>query len=277
MNKKQTIQHQIGFIGSGNMAQSIVLGLLNNGWNAQSIHVSSPSASSKEWLHQHRITVAVNNSELVESSEIIIVATKPNQISRALENIHLNPQQCLISLAAGISTEFLQHLVLSEKPSHIIRAMPNTASLIGSGVCGLYANTETQQVFAEIAEAVFSTVGATVWVNNESQMDIVTAVSGSGPAYYFYMIEAIINTACELGLDADTAKTLAYETISGTAALLKSSDLTPNQLRRQVTSPRGTTAAAIDVFQQQQFEQIIKNAVTAAFERGSSLLKDSTK
>ncbi len=273
--KQLSKQHTIGFIGTGNMAKSIVLGLVASGWDKNRLIMYSPHASSKEWLQQSKIPLANNLGELVNSSSILIIATKPAQIPAALKTIQVKPNQCLISVAAGISTTFISQLIHCRPAPHIIRAMPNTPSLVGKGICGLYANSSTRNQFSAITESIFETIGVSLWLEDESLMDVVTAISGSGPAYYFLMVESIINAAIALGLDEDTAHHLAVETLSGSAALLKSSVLTPTQLRQQVTSPGGTTAAAINSLLEDDYQSIIASAISAATERGKSLLTES--
>jgi pyrroline-5-carboxylate reductase len=215
--------------------------------------------------------------QLTDDCDILILATKPQQAEHALHSVSLRGDQCLISLAAGISIKFLNQVLndtTANPVKHIIRAMPNTPSLIGSGICGLYTAAETQNIFGDVAEAIFSAVGAFVWINEEAHMDVVTAISGSGPAYYFLFVEAVISAAIKLGLDKDTATKLAIETLSGSAALLKSSTTDPTLLRQRVTSPGGTTAAAIASFEKNNFQNIIIDAISAATERGKTLNQD---
>jgi len=272
------MQTKIGFIGSGNMAQSIALGLLEQNWNNQQLMVFSPNAASKAWIQQKQISIAKSISQLSTDCNVLILATKPQQAQQALASISLNSEQCLISVAAGISTQYI-YQVLSANQSNqaltrVIRAMPNTPSLISSGVCGLYAETLTRELYADLAESIFSAIGSFVWIKDESLMDVVTAISGSGPAYYFLIVEGMISAAIELGMDKKSATKLATETLSGAAALLKSTELDPTSLRQQVTSPGGTTAAALESFKTDKLQQIIFNAVSAAKDRGILLNKE---
>jgi len=268
------MQTTIGFIGSGNMAECIASGLIKKQWDSKQIMVFSPNAVDKAWIQHNQIRLASNITQLTDNCEMLILATKPQQAQRALAEVSLTPKQCLISVAAGISISFINQVLSSEEPNHIIRAMPNTPSLIDSGICGLFADNSTRDSFGEIAESIFSSVGSFVWVKQESLMDAVTAISGSGPAYYFLFLEGMISAGIELGLEKDVATKLATDTFSGAAALLKSKETDPTLLRQQVTSPGGTTAAAIGSFQDNNLQQVILKAVSTAKDRGILLNKD---
>ncbi len=265
------MQQTIGFIGTGNMAQSIALGLLKQAVEVPNIIVFSPSAANKDWITKHSIQVASSIQNLLNNCDILILATKPQQVQQALKCADFSASHCLISVAAGISTEFLCKAITSAQAPHIIRAMPNTPSRIGKGICGLYAIAQTRNRYATIAETIFSAIGSSVWLDDEALMDVVTAVSGSGPAYYFLIVENMISAAVELGLDQQTASKLAIETLFGAASLLKSTNLNPTLLRQQVTSKGGTTAAALDSFANDNLHTIIFNALQAATDKGTML------
>lgn len=265
---------KIGFIGAGNMAQSIGLGLLRNDVQISQLMYSSPSRGNHQLLIDNKFTCTKENRLLVQSSDIIILATKPQQVSVALASLKQEFfGKCLISIAAGITTETLKQYVTND--CAIIRSMPNTPALVGEGITGLFAEPQTRQQYGQIAENIFAAVGQWVWIDREQQMDAVTAISGSGPAYFFLMVESLVSAGVEQGLDRDVARQLAVQTMKGAAELLKKDPRTPTELRVAVTSPGGTTAAALASLAKDDYERIIHRAVMAATRRGKQLANHS--
>ncbi|HFB65214.1 MAG TPA: pyrroline-5-carboxylate reductase [Aeromonadales bacterium] len=272
----QMSQLKIGFIGAGNMAQSIGLGLLKNGFHISQLMYSSPSRGNHQPLIDNKFTCTKENRLLVQSSDVIILATKPQQAAEALHSLKQEfIGKCLISIAAGLTTETLKQYVAND--CAIIRCMPNTPALVGEGITGLFAESQTRRQYGPIAENIFASVGQWVWIDTEQQMDVVTAISGSGPAYFFLMIESLISAGVEQGLDKDVAQQLAVQTMNGAAALLKKDPRTPTELKVAVTSPGGTTAAALTSLEKDDYEHIIHNAVAAATLRGKQLAAQSKK
>ncbi len=264
----------IGFVGAGNMAQAIIHGLIAAGHSATQIVCSNPSQDKLLALQQNYpdIKTTSNNHQVVEISHIIIVAVKPQMLSEALSSIHTNlcADKLVISVAAGVETSTIYELLHSK--GSIIRAMPNTPATIGEGVTGLFAMDNVSELQKNWSEQIFNSVGHSVWINQESQMDWVTAISGSGPAHYFYFLEAVIDSAVLDGFDPSTARQLAVQTAIGAAKMARASgDVSISQLRQAVTSPGGTTAAAIESFQNDQFAEIINRALKASVSRGQEL------
>ncbi len=270
MKHLPTSQLKVGFIGSGNMAQSMGIGLLQQGFKISQLMFSSPSRGNHPLLNDNKMTCTKENRLLVQSSDVIILATKPQQITQALDNLKQEfIGKCLISIAAGITTDKLQKMVAND--CAVIRAMPNTPALIGEGMSGIYANKTARENYGHIVEKIFSAIGEWVWIDDEKLMDVVTAISGSGPAYFFHLLEALVFAAKKQGLDEDIALKLSIQTMKGAAALLKNRMRTPTELKTAVTSPAGTTAAALESLHQDNFMQVINNAVNAATQRGRQL------
>jgi len=263
---------KIGFIGAGNMAQCIGLGLLKAGFPISQLMYSSPSRANYSAIIDKKITCTNQNRYLVQSSDIIILATKPYQINAALESLKIEfTGKCLVSVAAGVTTSTLKSMLAPD--CHIIRAMPNTPALMAQGMSGIYADSTTKSKFGPLVESIFSSVGKVLWIENESLMDSVTAISGSGPAYIFHLAEAMISAAIAEGFNEADAETLVLQTIQGAAMQLKNDTRTPTQLKDAVTSPGGTTEAALKSLQQHQFVESIKIAIHAATEKGQEISK----
>ena len=267
----------ICFIGGGNMARSLMGGLIHDGMKPQFIIVSEPDVARREDLTNHfGITVLSDNVAAVKGSDIVIFAVKPQVMKAAVlplaeglsEKKHL-----LISIAAGISISSLESWAGDDLA--IVRAMPNTPALINTGITALFANSRVSLEQRNQAESIMCAVGKVVWIKEETLMDTVTAVSGSGPAYFFYFMEALEQAAIEEGLDENTARLLTLETALGAARLAIETTKSPSELRNQVTSPGGTTEAAIQVLEQVGMSQILKTAVTAARKRSADLANSS--
>jgi len=264
---------KLGFIGCGNMASAIIRGLVDHGFPASHICASNPNPEKLEQLSiEAKIHTTINNQEVVEFSDNLILAVKPQvmpKVCQQIKELDLS-DKLIISVAAGLTTGKITEY-LNQNVS-IIRAMPNTPATISKGATGLFANLCCSEEQKERAESIFKVIGVTEWVDSETLIDVVTAISGSSPAYIFLFIESMVEQAVKSGLEQSVARNLATQAVLGAAELAKSEIQTPlTQLRQNVTSPNGTTAAAIDSFEQNDFSNIIKQAVTAAIARGKEL------
>lgn len=259
----------IGFIGGGNMARSLVGGLIANRTDRSTITISDPSPEARQRAaDDYEVRVTSDNDEVISNSSYVILAVKPKVMRPVLVNaqsVLRQHQPVLISIAAGITTDSIDSW--SGGGFAIIRVMPNTPALIQEGMSALFANDRVSTVRKQYAESILSAVGKTVWMDQESKLDAVTAVSGSGPAYFFYLIEAIQAGAVELGLDPHDAHLLAIQTAVGAALLAQRSDESPAKLRKQVTSPGGTTEAALRVMQSAKMKDSMIKAMAAAQNR----------
>ena len=268
---------RLAIIGAGNMASCIVGGLVNSNdhnYFSDNITVSDPKNKKLSSLQQQfGITINTNNSKACKEADIVILAVKPQVIKMVVAEIKpvLTHRPLVISVAAGITSRQLTKWLGKDIP--VVRAMPNTPALVRNGATGLYANTVVSRRQREQAESILSAIGYTTWVEEESLMDTVTAVSGSGPAYFFLLMEAMIDAGVKQGLTKSIAKQLTLQTALGAAALAKSSDVDVAELRRRVTSPGGTTEQAIQYFQQANFAQIVTDAMDACAERSRQLAK----
>ena len=263
----------ITFIGGGNMASAIIGGLLAKRGDANTLRIVDIQAEARERIAGKYPGVGCFGEarEAIRDGDVIVLAVKPQHMRAALAGLCLKPDSHLvISIAAGITTETLVRWLGNY--ARIIRAMPNTPALVGAGGTGLYA--APGQVSAEDrlqAEAILGAVGTTLWVSDPGMMDAVTAVSGSGPAYVFYFMEALEEAARGLGLPANTARELALQTFSGAAKLAASSAEPAATLRERVTSKGGTTEAALKVMAANRVKDSIVQAVNAANERGREM------
>jgi pyrroline-5-carboxylate reductase len=270
----QENQARIGFVGGGNMAQAIIKGLLNAGHAPDKIMVADPSPEQRETLQQLSpdISVSADSDELAADSNVLILAVKPQilpGIAMHLADVPRASGQLIISVAAGITLQSL-HGWLGNSAS-IVRVMPNTPALIGAGMSGLYADASMQQGLREMAAYVMDATGDTLWVEDEDLIDAITAVSGSGPAYFFLVMEIMQEIAEELGFSADDAALLVTRTAAGAGLLAAGSDETAAVLRARVTSPGGTTAAALAALEQGGIRDIFRTALFAARDRSFEL------
>jgi pyrroline-5-carboxylate reductase len=267
---------KIIFIGGGNMAQALISGLLGRCTDAQNITVSDPSADIRAQLAEKGLPSVdpVNDTEgakkAVQAADVVILAVKP-QVMKAVVAAFAEvlDKQLVISVAAGLSTESLS-VMLQGYPT-IVRAMPNTPAMIQMGATGLYAGVDITEKQRQLAYEVMAASGLAMWVETEEQMHAVTAVSGSAPAYFFYFIESLIDGAMALGLDRKQASALAMQTAMGAAQMSISSEDTPAELRRKVTSPNGTTQAAVESMQASQVGEHIQQAMKACYERSQAI------
>lgn len=263
----------ITFIGCGNMSRSLIGGLINNGVKTERLLATDPDAEQRQNItQQFGITTLENNEEAVANADVIVLAVKPQvmqQVVSSLANAVKGSSKMLISIAAGVRLNSLTEWL--GEPTAVIRIMPNTPSLIQAGAAALFANEHASDTQKNTAEAMMRSVGTAIWLETEDLMDTVTALSGSGPAYFFYFMEAMEKAATEMGLSNEHARLLTIETALGAAkmALLSASDLA--ELRKQVTSPGGTTEQALNTFQQGKLEELVKEAMSAAEQRSIEL------
>lgn len=265
---------KITFIGGGNMANALIGGLRKQGFSAAGIQVVEPIEELRERLTDNfgvRCTPAIDAAAL--NCEVLVLAVKPQMMKAALApaagKLH---GQLVLSISAGLQLKDIgRWLGGNDSYRHLVRAMPNTPALIGAGITGLYANPAVDREGRETAEKILRAVGHVLWVEDEALMDVVTAVSGSGPAYVFYFIESLQNAGAALGLPEETARLLAVETFLGAARLAATSDEAVAELRARVTSKGGTTAAAIEIFNTAGVNASIAAGVEAAALRGREL------
>lgn len=256
------------------MAQSLIGGLIANGTDGRDIIVADPyEASTKKAADLWSVKVASNNNEAVTDASVVVLAVKPQQMKTVLtEMADALDDHLLVSIAAGVLTKnMLSWANAQEKNIAMVRCMPNTPALVQCGATGLYADSSVSDAQRTAAEDILKAVGTTAWVAAESQLDAITALSGSGPAYFFLMIEAMTQAATELGLEQDLAVQFATQTALGAARMANEGDVEPAQLRKNVTSPAGTTEAALNSFNDNNFKHIVLRAMQAADARAHEL------
>jgi pyrroline-5-carboxylate reductase len=263
---------KISFIGGGNMATALIAGLAGKVAQAADIHVVDPNADALERLRtQYGVTTSPDIGAGVAASDVIVLAVKPQQMRDVA--VHLQSQLAnkplLLSIAAGIRGADLSRWLGGY--GAIVRTMPNTPALIGQGITGMVAMAGVSATQKDAADSIMRAVGQTVWLDEEKLIDPVTAVSGSGPAYVFYFLEAMQQAAVEMGLSAEQGKALALATFTGAAQLAAQSDEAVDVLRQRVTSKGGTTHAAITSMEAAGVKQAIVDAMKAAAARGREL------
>ncbi|SDQ53093.1 pyrroline-5-carboxylate reductase [Pseudoxanthomonas sp. CF125] len=267
------ISGSIAFIGGGNMARSLIGGLIARGASAASIRVAEPVEVLRESLaRDFGVPVFATALEAATGASLWLLAVKPQVMRTVCQGLSALAQEhgaLVVSIAAGITAGQMQRW-LGDGVA-VVRAMPNTPALLGAGVTGLFATPQVDADGRERTEALLSSAGKTVWIDDEAKMDAVTAVSGSGPAYVFLLAEAMEAAAKQEGLNDEAARALVLQTILGAARMLTESDEDPAELRKRVTSPNGTTQAAIETFQEGGFAKLVGKAIHAASERGKEL------
>jgi len=264
---------RIAFIGAGNMAASLIGGMRAQGVAADAIRASDPGAEQRAKISaDHCIQTFAQNADALAGADIVVLSVKPQVMQAVCRDLvaHLEHAPLIVSIAAGISCDSLQRW-LGPRPQAIVRCMPNTPSLLRQGVSGLYANAQVSNTQKQQAEQLLSAVGMALWLEEERLIDAVTAVSGSGPAYFFLLIEAMTAAGEQLGLPRETAAQLTLQTALGAARMACEGDVDAAELRRRVTSPNGTTEAAIKAFQAGGFEQLVQQALNAAAQRSAEL------
>jgi pyrroline-5-carboxylate reductase len=263
----------ICFIGGGNMARSLIGGLIQRGTPATHLTVSEPVPELADALHRDfSVLVGSDNASMAKQAAIWVFAVKPQvmkTVCQHLAGLAQEKKPLIVSIAAGISANQLNQWLGGNLA--VVRTMPNTPALLGAGATGLYANSNVNETDMQAVENLMQAAGITVRIENESLMDAVTAVSGSGPAYVFLLAEAMQAAGVAQGLSADAARALTHQTLLGAARMLTETDTPADVLRQRVTSPGGTTQAAIESFEAQNFRGIVNTAIDAATKRGRAL------
>ena len=263
----------ISFIGGGNMATSLVGGLIADGRDPASIYVTDPDTEKLEALADvFRVQTSSDNEEAVSHASTVVLAVKPQIMASVVKGVAVPAKAhrpLFVSIAAGVrEPDILRWLGYD---AAIVRSMPNTPALVGSGATALYANPFVSDTQRSLAESVLRAVGLTVWVEDEDQLDAVTALSGSGPAYYFLLMESMERAGIALGLSKDHARMLTIQTAFGAAKMALESSDPPATLRTRVTSPGGTTERALDALVTGGMEQLVHRALEAAHGRSVEL------
>lgn len=269
------MQHSIGFIGGGNMAASLIGGLLADGQPSAQIRVAEPDAQRRQFLATHFKLRAEDGAAVVGASDVLVLAVKPQAmqtVARELAGAIAQRKPLVISIAAGIRTTDLGRWLGGYDA--IVRAMPNTPALVQTGATGLYATAAITAAQRAAAESVLRAVGLTCWVKDETLIDGITALSGSGPAYFFLLMETLEQAGQRLGLEAETARLLTLQTALGAAKMALENSEPPGVLRARVTSPGGTTEQAIQTFIEGKLPELVERALKAAATRADELAQE---
>jgi len=265
----------IAFIGAGNMASCLIGGLISAGYPPKQIWASNPTIEKLNFLQQEfGIHTSMSNETAAKEAKIIVFSVKPQKIQEAalsLKSTIETQGHLVISIAAGVTTESIAaHL---SPNAAVVRAMPNIPAFVSSGATGLFANSKVNNMQKEWAENVFRAVGITVWAQEEKQMDVIAALSGSGPAYFFYVMEALTQAAIELGLHEEDAQLLTLQTALGSAKLALATNESFKDLRTQVTSKGGITERALAILEERKMSEILMSAIRAATDKSQALGK----
>ena len=265
---------RIAFIGGGNMARSIIGGLIESGHPAEDIAVGEPNPEARAQLAElGPIRFPGGNLAVVESADLVLLAVKPQvmqEVVKPLATALRASKAVVVSIAAGIECAMLESWL---GPVPIVRCMPNTPALLGVGAAGLYATDRVDAHGRELAELTMAAVGTVTWVNREALIDAVIAASGSGPAYFFLLMEKMVAAGEDLGLTESTARALVLQTALGAARMAIESGSSPAELRQQVTSPGGTTAAAVAAFEAGDLGALVTRAMKDAVARAGELAR----
>jgi pyrroline-5-carboxylate reductase len=265
---------KIGFIGGGNMGEAMLAAILSKALaEPASVSISDVSRERLDHLKkQYSVHVTADNTEAVSDKDVVILAVKPQNLAEVLKGLKgkLQSNQLVLSIIAGAKIQ-----AISQELSHsaVVRAMPNTPARIGEGMSVWTAAPAVTENQKQSAKAVLGAMGKELYVGDEGYLDMATAVSGSGPAYFFLMVEALVEAAIEIGLPPDKAQELVVQTMLGSARFIEQSGEAPSVLRKKVTSPGGTTAAALAQFEKGEFNKLVGRAVKAAYERAKELGK----
>jgi len=254
------------------MAGSLIGGLINSGASAKQIAVVDINAEACETLRNKFGITVIESIKAIPPGSAVVIAVKPHIVKAVCDDLNAVTPSLVVSVAAGVRAESMAKWLPDNTP--IVRCMPNTPALLGLGATALFASVNCEQALCDRANDMLATAGKTVWVNEESKLDAVTALSGSGPAYFFYLIEHMANAGKELGLDHETATDLAIETAYGAASMARARELPPQSLRENVTSKGGTTAAALDAFRLASLDKTILAAMQAAHDRAKEMGDD---
>lgn len=268
----------LGFIGGGNMAEAIIRGILSKGlFKPQQIVATDKSGERRDYLAKtFGIPVLSSNKEVLEKADAVLFAVKPQNIVDVMTDLrdHIRKDQLFLSILAGTRAATIEAGLASPQfpRPRVVRVMPNTPALVGMGMAGISGGTNATEADVDLAQSIFSSVGKVI-VIEEVQMDAMTALSGSGPAYLFYVIESLIEAGVEIGFSAEESEEIVLQMVLGSAVLARESGKPVEELRRQVTSPGGTTAAGIAVLDAREVRDDFIAAVVAAEERGQQLGK----
>lgn len=264
---------KLAFIGAGNMAHSMVGGLVADGWEPASIVVADPDKDQLMSLSSRfAVRTTTENKKAAESSDVILIAVKPQiirDVAKDLAAVVQNRQPLVISIAAGVRAVDLERWIGGRCP--VVRCMPNTPALVQSGATALFGNKIVSKPQKDLAESILRSVGLALWVDDEAMLDVVTALSGSGPAYFFLIIEILEQAAAALGLKEETARLLAVQTAFGAAKMALESSEDAAVLRQRVTSPGGTTEVALSVLEKGHIRALFNDALKAARDRAVAL------
>ncbi len=264
---------RVTFIGAGNMASAIIGGMIESGHSPSSITATSPSDAFLAPIHdRYGIHTNTDNIAAVSQADVVVLAVKPQVMREVCEGLASTVQRqrpLLISVAAGLGVDTLDQWLGGGLP--VVRCMPNTPALVGAGASGLYANAQVSEEQRTMATELMESTGLVAWVEEEHLLDAVTAVSGSGPAYFFLMFEAMEEAGVKLGLPAETARRLAMQTALGAAKMAMASDKPPEELRRNVMSPGGTTERAVERLEQGGLRQLMAEAMDDCAQRAREM------
>lgn len=276
MTSYEKSQPSIAFIGAGNMAKAIITGLVESGYPAERIIATNRTIEKLQLLSSNLgINTSLSNAEAASKADVIILAVKPAVVTSVCEEMAEQiDKQLIISVAAGITIKLIKkHLNTNNA---VVRAMPNTPCLLSKGTIGIFAEKDVESEQRDFIDSLFNNIGEIVWIATEHQMDIVTALSGSGPAYYFYLTEALIKAGVSLGLKEEVSSKLVNQTALGAVTMINNKPLqSATSLREAVTSPNGTTAAALKVFDDSNLMDIVSLAIDNATQRGIEMSKQA--
>ncbi|HEV2443460.1 MAG TPA: pyrroline-5-carboxylate reductase [Steroidobacteraceae bacterium] len=270
---------ELTVLGAGNMGRALIGGLLRHGMRPEQIAVGESQESARATLSQELgIAATPDNAAAIRKANLVVLAVKPYHAGSVLAPLAAELQQrrpVVLSVAAGVRIETLQSWCGAGVP--VIRAMPNRPALVGAGATGLFAPAEVDASHRAMAAQIMQSVGEVVWVDTEDALDVVTALSGSGPAYFFLLAEAMAQAGADLGLPAETARRLSIATLHGAGLLAQGSDGDLARMRAEVTSKGGTTEAAVRILHAAGFNELVGRAVEAATDRGRELAEQSKK
>jgi pyrroline-5-carboxylate reductase len=268
---------KIGFIGGGNMASSLMSGLIASGHSPQLIWVSDINPDTLSTLSANlNVNVSTSNNAVIDEVDVVVLAVKPQalkEVAKSVAPLIRQKNVLVVSIAAGVTQRSLSQWLGAD--TAIVRCMPNTPALVLTGATALHANKKVTSEQRDLAENIMRAVGIALWVANESELDAVTAISGSGPAYYFLLMEAMEKTALDMGLNPATARLLVQQTALGAAKIALEAAESPEQLRKRVTSPGGATQRAIEVFEQGGFSLLVSRALNAARDHSIEMSKQA--
>ncbi|MGM0915279.1 MAG: pyrroline-5-carboxylate reductase [Pseudomonadota bacterium] len=271
--------NRVTFIGAGNMAGAIIGGMIDSGFSPDDITATSPDDSMLAPLRERLgIHTSTDNAAAVAEADVVVLAVKPqimHQVCEGMRDAIQARRPLIVSVAAGLPAETLERWLGGDLP--LVRCMPNTPSLVGAGAAGLYANARVSEAQRRLATELMEAVGLVEWVDDEGLLEAVTAVSGSAPAYFFLMFEAMEEAGARLGLPADTARRLAMQTAFGAAKMAMASDKSPAELKRNVMSPGGTTERAIEHLEQAGLRTTLAEAMDACAARAREMADELGK